>query len=160
MSYANRLLFVALLSSLSLAEATAGPLAPTKASDLVTATKSGAAPACPVTGLEVDWRLLEDGTIAPFVVPPGQVFVLTGYEFHHNAALPNGSQVLGQVSIQTPTAVAFVSSTSVIMTDFNGFSHVQLPSGIAVKPPAKVCLTAGNPAQSDLTLHGFLVRDK
>lgn len=63
-----------------LGKAHAGPLVPSKASDVVNAFPTGVA--CPVgDGRLIDTRLLGDGTTTPLVVPAGQVLVVTGASF-------------------------------------------------------------------------------
>jgi hypothetical protein len=74
--------------------ATVLPLAPTKASQLVTLTSSGAAcPGVPVARV-FDQRVQPDGTVSAFSIPSGQVLVLTGLDWRQGSTAPANHEEL------------------------------------------------------------------
>src|SRR5262249_61659301 len=104
----------------------AGVAPPSNPSQLVTAVRSSTAPPC-LIGVQVDQRVLPDGSWTPFVIPDGQVFIVTAYEFHKNEVLPDGEQVFGQLVVVSPSSVGFVSGISAIMKSFNAFESREVP---------------------------------
>ena len=85
-------LVVALLLSFALvARSGAAALGPKKASDLRTVSDL-AGHLCPnvLLGIALDTVQNPDGTTAPFVVPPGSVFIVTSWEWVDCAGTPDG----------------------------------------------------------------------
>jgi hypothetical protein len=77
MSRVVALVVALLLSPTFVARSGAAALAPKRASDLRTVT-AGKQHGCPsLFGFAVDTVQNPDGTTAPFVVPPGTVFIIT-----------------------------------------------------------------------------------
>jgi hypothetical protein len=78
MSRVVALVVALLLSPASVARSGAAQLAPKRASDLRTVDDRGRH-ACPnlLLGFALDTVQNPDGTTAPFVVPPGNVFIIT-----------------------------------------------------------------------------------
>jgi hypothetical protein len=136
----------------------AGPLAPTKASDLVVAGTSNAAPDCPVAGRAFDVRFLPDGTEEPFVIPPKRVLVITSVDFTVTSSSPNvtASPVLSLQSGGVSKSLAIASA----MTDANGTAtgNVVVPNGVVVRAGPTLCLIGGD-APFGL-VHGYFAKDK
>jgi hypothetical protein len=153
-------LVLAVIAVVAASDVRAAVVAPDKPSQLVTAIRSATAPPC-LIGVQVDQRVLPDGSWTPFVIPDGQVFIVTAYEFHKNEVLPDGEQVFGQLVVVSPSSVGFVSRISAIMKGLNAFASREVPSGIVVNSRAKLCLdSSGNIDQADIIVHGFFARDR
>jgi len=153
-------LVLAAIGVVAASDVRAGVVAPAKPSQLVTAVRSSIAPPC-LIGVQVDQRVLPDGSLTPFVIPDGQVFIITAYEFSKNELLPDGEQVFGQLVVVSPSSVGFVSRISAIMKGLNAFASKEVPSGIVVSSQAKLCLdSSGDINQANVIVHGFFAKDR
>ena len=144
---------------MSVGTATAGGLAPSKASQLITVASSTSA--CNISGtFKVNTQQNPDGTTTPFSVPAGLVFVVTSYDWFLASSGSPGATVLLQLTVEAATSFSLVSA-QIQKTDANGFAggNVQLPPGFVVKSGANLCAaTLGvSPA---VVVHGFLAKDK
>jgi hypothetical protein len=139
------------------ASSSAGPLAPTRASDLVVAiTKSSTA--CPVSGTLFDTRVLPDGTEEPFVIPPKRVLVVTSVDVALDTSAPAGQAGAPVVAIQTATTTLPILQGTVL-TDVDGTAVGNVATtGAAVRPGVSICLVGGNTQGG--VLHGFFAKDK
>ena len=141
----------------------AAPLAPTVASQLVTVsggpTECGPGSASKI----IDQRQNGDGTTSPFVIPAKTVFVITAFEylFTGASASQNIYATLAVTDAGLTTSSIVSSPTAPSDSTGRGGGTLQLPSGFAVKPGAKLCFTisTGNNGIAGF-VHGFFAKDK
>ena len=160
-----RLLAVALLS-VSALPAAAGPLAPTKASQVAvlmpTATDKSS---CGQNAYPVDTMRKSDGTVEPFVVPPKEVFVVTSMDVFGSADEPN-RRYFFSLSIDNTPAIA--GGTLVVgdagLTDSTGgyAGSVSVPTGAIVPSGAQLCSKIDGPSEEPtfVRVHGFFAKAK
>jgi hypothetical protein len=124
----------------------------------VTLIQSGAF--CPTVGSAIADHAMSDGTIASFVIPPNQVLVVTGFEWHANSGTA-GSAVSAVLSTEGSGGTVTDYATSTTTFDSNGvaFKNDVTPL-IVLKPGRTICIfvTSGN--FSSGLVHGFLAPDK
>src|SRR5262245_13102112 len=108
---------VAIAVLLSLSTAYGGPVSPSKPSQIVTLFQSGAD--CPTAGSVIGERAMSDGTFASFVIPPQQVLVVTGFEWHANGGTA-GTGVSAILSTQASATTTLDYATSTTTFDSNG----------------------------------------
>ena len=140
----------------------AGPLAPTKASDLVVAGTSNSAPDCPIAGRAFDVRFLPDGTEEPFVIPPKRVLVITSVDFNLSSAPPDP----GETQTAAPVVALQTGTSSVPLLQGSAFSDtggqvagtMVASPGIPVRAGPALCILGGNTPYG--ILHGFFAKDK
>jgi hypothetical protein len=160
-----RLLTVALLCLIAL-PAAAGPLAPTKASQVAilvptATTKSG----CGANAYPVDTMRKSDGTVVPFVIPPKEVFVVTSLDVFGEAQEPN-RRYFFSLSIDNTPGVP--GGTLVIgdagLTDSAGgyAGSVTVPTGAIVPSGVLLCSKIGGPSEEPtfMRVHGFFAKAK
>lgn len=158
MARTSSLLSLSALAALALTgPASAGPLAPARASDLVTVYTKNATP-CPVAGVAFDTIVLADGTEQPFAIPPKRVLVVTSLDWNLTSASPGvaAAPVLG---LQTGGASLPLLQGSGV-TDSNGTAAgtVTAPTGVVVRSGPQLCLIGG--ATPAGLIHGFFAKDK
>ncbi len=137
---------------------TAGTLAPTKASDVLTLYASGSSTTnCPFDA-EFVQQLGVDGNFAPFSAPPGFVFVVTDVELVIFAGTGSPGTSDGFVPFKSSTA-SFASYGAVYFTyDALGAGFVrQQITPTAVRGP--IC-QGFSPTRGYSVLHGFVAKDK
>ena len=162
MTMTRRIGILACVACIVTTPALAAPLAASKASNVLT-IGSGVT-ACLVNGRAVDIVQNADGTTAPFVIPPKQVFVVTGIE----TTVLNADAAVGvSVSVQrvngaVTNTLAFVNGTASAQGAFYG--QLTLPSGAIVKPGVTLCVFTSAPTASVLSsftlVHGFFAPNK
>jgi hypothetical protein len=146
------------LLSLASTPASAAALAPSKPSQIVTLFQSGAA--CPTLGFVIGRLAMSDGTLASFVIPPKQVLVVTGFEWHaENGAAGSGvSAILSTQASGTP-AIDYATSTTTF--DSNGVAvKNDVTPLIVIKPGRTICISVTSGDFSSGFVHGFLAPDK
>jgi hypothetical protein len=139
--------------------AIAGPLAPTKPSQVVTLANSGLA--CPLLGggQVFDVRVGSDGSETPFSIPDGQVLVITGIDWSVFLlpGLPGETVIAFLRTPPSPSAAPTVWRGAAV-ADANGRAGgTAVIPNVVVKPGVPVCLFPGGSAG---TLHGFLAKDE
>lgn len=161
MSRIVALVVVLLLSPAFVARSGAADLAPKRASDLRTVDDRGRH-ACPnaILGFALDTVQNPDGTTAPFVVPPGNVFIITSWEWIACTNTPD-ARPLGLILFadngltQANLSVSVGTPISTSSTSCSG-GAVQTPPGVAVKSGTTLCV--GN-TDASIVVHGFITRD-
>lgn len=136
----------------------APPLAPTKASQLVTLNLSGAeCPGHPSARL-FDRRVNADGTASSFTIPSGQVLIVTGLDWRQGLTTTNQEEVF---VYQADGDGTLVDSLSVASTDQRAGANIQV-SGVSVAAGRQLCfqVNSGNIGSADAVLHGFLAPDE
>ena len=148
----------------------AGPLAPSKPSDIVTLMPdaSGANGACATAPQEqrVDALInTADGSLSPFTIPDKEVLVLTGGTWEDLSAAANVNVFL-ELSLRTaaPTSINIVA-TPAVRSDAAGVAagSFTLEPGIVIKPGASLCASFNEAGTNTLAfprLTGFLAKDK
>jgi hypothetical protein len=158
------LVVVLLLSPAFVARSGAAALAPKRASDLRTVTNFGRQHRCPslVLGFAVDTVQNPDGTNSPFVVPPGSVFVVTGWEWADCESNANNLPLVvslfidnGVTLTQAYLGLSAGTTTSTSTTNCSG-GAVQVPGGAVVNSGATLCFGDDN---GSVIVHGFIARD-
>jgi hypothetical protein len=147
----------------------AGPLAPSKPSDVVTLMPdaSGANGACGPAMQEQRVDALingADGSLSPFTIPDKEVLVLTGGTWEDVTAAANVNVVL-ELSLKTATTSNLIAATPAVRSDAAGIAagSFTLEPGIVIKPGASLCASfnvAGTSTLAFPRLTGFLAKDK
>ena len=146
----------------------AGPLAPTKASQVVTVATTPGSPVCPFgsTGKVIDTLQKPDATTASFSIPPGSVLVITEVEISASKASSAGD--LCEIDLILGTASSFSRvATHEALCDASGeiSGTLTVPTGAVVKPGSALCAvgfdaTLGVPLGGTFAVvHGFLAKD-
>ena len=143
-----------LASALIAHAAFAGPLAPSKSSDIVTLT-TGPGDACVVTGSAAHYRVLPDGTRELFSVPDKRVLVVTGIDFVTQVAVPIDVELF--VEKAPESAQIFVTGVAA------GGGSAAIPNAI-VGSGATLCVRGtqkdGGAVAVLAVVHGFVAKDK
>jgi hypothetical protein len=147
----------------------AGPLAPSKPSDIVTLmpdASDGANGACnSVQQLRVDAVInTADGSLSPFTIPDKEVLVLTGGTWEDTSVGGNVNVFL-ELSLKTANTSIIIVATPAVRSDAAGVAAgaFTLEPGIVIKPGASLCASfnvAGTNATAFPRLTGFLAKDK
>ena len=154
----------AALGSLALAlPAAAGPLAPTKPSQLVSA-RAVSTP-CPFptekgnNAYQITSMSTPDGVQAEFAIPPKQVFVITSAYLTLTGAPANDTAQLYLFAVEGDSAS--ILTEGVAPTNANGLAIVErvLPTGIAVKSGKALCVL-GSQGNSLGSVSGFFAKDR
>jgi hypothetical protein len=145
--------FVLVLAGTLAAPAAAGPLTPTRPSDVVTLV-NGAGNPCTVTGSALDLRVQPDGTRVPFAVPPGRVLVVTGIDF----TTPDAAATDVELFVERPP-----DASQVFVTSTAGGGSASIPD-VIVGSGSALCVRAvpkgGGASPVLAVVHGFLAKDK
>lgn len=151
----------------------AGPLAPTKASQIVTAFASSVPDAVQpcFEGASADvYRVTSignpDGTGRPFAIPSKHVFVVTSFDYQVFGTGTSRNILISVLAVDPanpPTSIigypAFAITGAATDSGGSAFGNAQIPSGLVIKPPAVPCVgIPGDPAL--VVLHGFFAKDK
>jgi hypothetical protein len=145
----------------------AGPLAPTKASQVVTVTPSGNT-VCPLTpnGLVIDTLNKPDATTASFSIPPGSVLVITQVEMTTIDWSAAGDQCEVGLELQTANSLSFLAHHDDLCNARGQIVATQtFPTGAVVKPGSALCvvgfdLSHGFPlGGANAVVHGFFAKD-
>ncbi len=143
-------------------------LGPTKGSQLLTASTFGA---CPVLGhggansIVVSQMVNGDGSVAPFVIPPKKIFVLTDL-VATSGALPPGDVLVTSVVVGSAAQGAVLAGRFDPASASGTFaSSFTFAAGVAVKSGTSVCveilnLTHGGFVGFTAFAHGSLAPDK
>jgi hypothetical protein len=122
---------------------------------------------CGLTSLRVDGIInTADGTVSPFALKPGEVFVLTSGTWRDQGRTPGSSSTL-EVSVFTATGTtgAIIVLGPGSLADTGGFvsGSFQLQPGIVIKRGASICVSIRNQG-IDLTnvarLYGYIAKTK
>ena len=150
----RRSLLVAALILVSVAAAHAGPLAPTKASQLVTVLNS--ADTCNAgSGRVLNFLVQGDGSVGLLVIPEKSVLVVTAWEWCEGTN-PSGAFVT--LVIDGPGG--FVPVSSVLGEPLtSACSRADLGQGVRVSSAAKLCATPVG-AGALVKAYGYLAKDK
>ncbi len=138
--------------------AQAGPLVPTKPSQVVTLATSGLA--CPPLGggQVFDVRVGSDGSETPFSIPEGQVLVITGIDWSILLPASAGETVVAFLRTPPSPSAAPIVWRDAALADADGRAGGSaLIPNVVVKPGVPVCLFPGGAIGN---LHGFLAKDK
>ena len=146
--------------------AAAGPLVPTRPSQLVTvrALRGGSQP-CPIDPsgdlnepFQIDLMANLEGPQRPLVIPDGKVLVITHVHLTTEDAPANTNVKLAVIAV-TGQDLGVLAETDAI-TNGDGFASADfdLPSGIAVRPGQPLC--AAGQGTTFGTVSGFFAKDR
>jgi hypothetical protein len=167
-------LVVPALFGLAIASATpaaAGPVGPTKPSQIVTAIGRSTAPACPGVDVSLGVKLVNqlaanDGSTATFAIPPKSVFVVQSFEFQIIGGNANVFEGINLIAVDPAVPPGKDTNGNASfgggLTDGNGTvvgNHV-IPGGLVIEPPAALCFQARNALTPVIVVHGFFAKDK
>jgi len=161
-------LLALVLTAVVVTPALAGPLAPSKSSDIVTLMPNGADGsngACNSVQLRVDGVINgADGSLSPFTIPDKQVLVLTGGTWEDVSVAANVNVFL-ELILRTASTNNLIVSTPAVRSDAAGVvaGAFTLEPGIVIKPGVSLCASenvAGTNAIVFPRLTGFLAKDK
>jgi hypothetical protein len=149
------------------APSAAGPLQPTRASQLVTAYGGADAPAaCGATVFSrVDKIGNPDGSSASFVIPPKSVFVITDIAVSGSGGTPGNLATVSVLAVDpanppAPGAIGAHAAASGVIDPIGNFQGTAtIPNGLVVKSPALLCYTSVTPSVSVIA-HGYFAKDK
>ena len=156
------------LATAAATQVLAGPLAPSKPSDVVTLMPNlsdGSNGSCNSPELRVDGVIdSTDGSLSPFTIPAKEVLALTGGTWSHKSVTPNANAFL-ELSLRTGTTSNNLVATTAVRSDAAGVAAgtFTLEPGIVIKPGASLCAVldvAGTDAVVFPRLTGFLAKDK
>jgi hypothetical protein len=143
----------------------AGPLAPTRASQVVTLTRTSTA--CGVPGSYELQQILPDGSDAPFAIPANRVLVVTGYQVSQNGA---GGALAGEtVGFGLLAGSTNLTFETVVADANNAYSALRsLSPGIVVASGTPLCVVAqvvsnafaGQSVGFSARVYGFIAKDK
>jgi hypothetical protein len=165
------LLAFAFLALAFSAPAAAGPVTPTKPSQIVSAIGRPSSPLCPGVDPKIEARLVNqrgenNGSVSTFAIPPKSVFVVQSVDFQiidGNANVFEGVNLLAVDPAVPPTltsngAALFAGG----QTDANGtvVGNVVVPSGLVIEPPAALCFQVREGVIALIAVHGFFAKDK
>jgi len=162
MSRVVALVVALVLSPAFVARSGAADLAPKRASDLRTLSTSRRG--CPnlAVGLALDTVQNPDGTTAPFVMPPGTVFIVTSWEWVDCTGTADNRPAVVLLFANTDLNGSLLSLSSGTTTSTSSencsASVVQTPGGVAVKSGTTLCFSDGN-TNASVLVHGFIARD-
>jgi hypothetical protein len=136
----------------------AAPLAPAKASDVVGLVSSNAD--CTGNGKRIGDRILPNGTVVPFEIPPKRVFVITSAEIELGGVAA-GEYVRATLFVETDTPA---TATAVALLNAVGGANgiaigsLTMPTGIVIARGSRLCLNSAT--SGGAYVHGFLAKDK
>jgi hypothetical protein len=146
--------------------ASAGPLAPTRPSQVVTLLTSAVTDsACGSTAYPVDLMRIADGSVVPFEAPPKQVFVVTSMEVYGVASEVNRRYRFALLVENSPPIVGgSLLHGDAGLTDAAGnyAASVVEPTGVVVPPGALLCSQVDGPSEqpAHARVHGFFTKNK
>ena len=133
-----------------------GPLAPTRASQLVTLQASLADPVCGQFGRPFTTRVTSDGQFEiGFVIPPKQVLVVTSVEWSVFGADPSET---ARVSLGTNGGASYFIGAA--LADATGAAGGAASVSHAIRPGTTLCISAVGVDDLSARLHGFLAKDR
>jgi hypothetical protein len=159
---------VLVLVAVSATSVLAGPLAPSKPSDIVTLmpnASDGSNGACGPQQLNVDGIISStDGSVAPFTIPPKAVLVLTGGSWSDISLAANVNAFL-ELRLETASTSNQLLVSPAVRTDSAGTAagSFTVEPGIVIKPGASLCahLVVDNASVISFPrLTGFIAKDK
>jgi hypothetical protein len=144
-------------------------LAPQHASDLVTLRQSQTGEHCvnrttgASEGFAMTNRVLSNGAIIPFVIPSGQVLVITDFQWGPTNVGPNAFEPVSLL-LQGGEEAMTVSATgnnSPGAASGNGLvgSSASIVGWVAVKPATLICVSGSIQPNPFAVVHGFLAPD-
>jgi hypothetical protein len=143
--------------------ASAGPLAPTKPSQLVTARALGTD--CPFDDGEpsssaklIDSMTTIEGTSQPFVIPPKQALVITGVHILAGGA-PDTTVGMNLLVLNGPGVAVLIERSGRTDAGGNVTIDVTLPTGLPVRAGNQLCVASSLVGVGG-SVTGFFVKDK
>jgi hypothetical protein len=154
-----------LLAALA-ASASAGPLAPSRPSQIATLVATAVLDsACGATAYPVDTMRKADGSVVPFVVPPKQIFVVTSMDVFGSADQANRRYLFALLVDNAPNipgGALLVGDAGLTDASGNYAGSVAVPNGVPVPPGAVLCARIDGPTDEPTftRVHGFFAKDK
>jgi hypothetical protein len=146
--------FVWVMGAAALAQA--GPLAPTRPSQLVSLQASTPDPLCGGFGRPFSTRVTSDGQFElGFVVPEKQVLVVTGVDWAVFGANPSATTL---VSLGTNGGASFFIGSA--QADAGGTAGGAASFSHTIRPGTTICISTIGVDSINATLHGFLAKDR
>ena len=149
---------IAVAASLLSVPVLGAPLAPTRASSLVTlVAQSGVVTDCPDGGYGFAQQAA-DGSFAAFTIPAKHVLVVTSIDWERTGT--PAQTVTHSFSSQATGSASRIVALANVLSDANGRAGgtLVIPSGTAIEAGRTVCMdAAGLPFA---VLHGYLAKDK
>jgi hypothetical protein len=149
------ILFLFAVAHASALAAAAGPLVPTKPSEVVTLAFSGTV--CASSSVALDQRVLPDGTTVPFAIPEGRVLVVTEVDWQIDGNTPSVTMTF-ELRALTPAATATTFFTDFATSNAEGDAGNVRPVANAIVGTA-LC-ARGSTGVQEAYVRGFLAKDK
>src|SRR5262245_48758475 len=137
---------------------------PSKPSEILTVRHNGNSCTAIPSGAKID-SLVDpaDGSVSPFVVPNGQVFVITDALFSFNGSPGDYTVSINALTPTAPFAFVPIAEAPFTIAPANGGGTVHVGHAV-VKPGLELCFsTSGGPtvgATLTNAVRGFLMDDK
>ena len=144
----------------------AGGVSPKKPSDIVTLDTTlgfvDPQPPCPTRSRYVNAMILADDTVVPFVIPEGNVFVITSADFYAELAVADRNYEFQLVGTGPGGPLVVANGRADASGQVTGVATV--PTGVVIKPNVSLCANAGSLSvpqiPSFVRVHGFFTKDK
>jgi hypothetical protein len=156
----NVLVFAVLAVGLCLPpSSSAGPLGPTKASDLRTVLGLPGSTPCPglSTLRAVDSQQNPNGTIVPFSVPVKSVFIVTSFDVAGSGSAGSASETALIVADGIGGNSFVARCGGIVGSNGLAIGSCTTPAGVAVKGGSTLCF---EPNTSNVIVRGFMAKDK
>ncbi len=137
--------------------AAAGVIGPTRPTQALVLRVSGNGTTCLPAGggQDVDLQVHPDGTIDPFVQPPGQAFVITGLDWGTSGGTAGQyTPVAIRITSPHPGSSLVFATGSVADTAGKSWGSAVVPD-VSVAPGVTICVGGAAPF-SQVVVHGFL----
>jgi hypothetical protein len=141
----------------------AGVLGPKHPSDLLTLTTSFTTCGSDPVGLRLDEKQNPDGTTEAFAIPPGQVLVVTGFDWTQGST--GAANKAETIFLHSETATGVILPLVVSHDDGSGDGRAGASvavTGVVFKSGQTLCYSAntGHIGSALALVHGFLAKDK
>ena len=146
-------------ASIAAVAASAGPLWPTKPSQLVSAHSAG--PLClETTPHKVEFMTLAGRPEVPFEIPPGSVLVITSARLLSFGAAAGTPENVQLVTFDASGNMGVLGGATIV-TESNQQGHAELsfPTGVAVRPGSSICVV-GPPRTTAVEVTGYFAKDR
>jgi hypothetical protein len=144
----------------------AGPLGPTRPSQLVTAYVANNT-ICPFDGpnelttpYQVDAMTVGGGSSEPFAIPAKSVLVITSARLTSCCPVPGTVEGVTLVTFDASGNMGVLGSASTTTPASGpGYAQLTFPSGVVVRPGSSICVV-GPPHSTGAEISGFFAKDR
>jgi hypothetical protein len=143
----------------------AGPLGPTRPSQLVTARAVTAV--CPFDGpnelttpYQVDTMTVAGGSDEPFAIPAKSVLVITSARLTSCCPIPGTVDLVTLVTFDAAGNMGVLGNAATTTpAEGPGYAQLTFPSGVVVRPGSAICVV-GPPLSTGAEISGYFTKDR